>query len=124
MAGFFARSAPILFLSLACSSLGATTGEMTSSMLIGNARIDIMIEGNTQWLPAKDILRWVKLAAESVTAYYGHFPLPQVLIRITPFDGSGISNGMTLRIRSQMLCFGSGVDDATSGSAPRACSRR
>jgi len=93
-------------------------------MLIGNARIDIMIEGNTQWLPAKDILRWVKLAAESVTAYYGHFPLPQVLIRITPFDGSGISNGMTLRIRSQMLCFGSGVDDATSGSAPRACSRR
>ncbi len=29
-----------------------------------------------------------------MTAYYGRFPVPQVLIRITPFEGRGIRNGM------------------------------
>jgi hypothetical protein len=49
---------------------------MTSSLLIGNARIDITIERSTLRVPAKDVFLWVKSAAESVTAYYGRFPLP------------------------------------------------
>jgi len=64
-------------------------------MLIGNARIDIRIEGSTLRIPTNDVLRWVKSAGESVAAYYGHFPIPQVLIRITPFKGKGVHSGMT-----------------------------
>jgi len=79
---------------LLCFSFVSAKDEMTSSLLIGNARIDVRIEGNTLRLPAKDIFRWVKSAAESVTAYYGRFPVPRVLIRITPFEGRGIRNGM------------------------------
>ena len=45
-------------------------------------------------MPAKDLYQWVGAAAESVTAYYGRFPVPQVLIQITSFRGSGVSNGM------------------------------
>jgi hypothetical protein len=69
--------------------------EMTSTLLIGNARLDIVVEGSTLPLQAKDVLHWVKSAAESVTAYYGRFPLPQVLIRIIPFEGRGVRNGVT-----------------------------
>ena len=69
--------------------------QMTSSMLIGNARIDIGIEENTLRMPVQEIHQWVKSAAESVAAYYGRFPLPRVLIRITPFKGRGVHNGMT-----------------------------
>src|SRR6266853_1540138 len=94
-AGFFARAAMGALLFLLCFSFVSAKDEMTSSLLIGNARIDIRIEGSTLRLPAKDIFRWVRSAAESVTAYYGRFPVPQVLIRITPFEGRGIRNGMT-----------------------------
>src|SRR5258707_7079288 len=54
-----------------------------------------MIERTSLPVPVKDIFRWVKSAAESVTTYYGRFPVPQVLIRITPFEGRGVRDGMT-----------------------------
>src|SRR5260370_35397490 len=37
--------------------------------------------------------RWVKSAAESVTAYFGRFPVPELMIRIAPFRGRGVRNG-------------------------------
>src|SRR5258708_6060054 len=92
-AGFLARAALASVSFLLCFSLVAAKDEMTSSLLIGNARIDIRIEGSTLRLPAKDIFRWVRSAAESVTAYYGRFPVPEVLIRISPFEGRGVRNG-------------------------------
>jgi hypothetical protein len=95
MAGFFARATWAALLFLGCFSLVLAKDEMTSTLLIGNARIDIMIEGSAQQLPVKDVIRWVHSAAESVTAYYGRFPVPHVLIRITPFEGKGVRNGMT-----------------------------
>ena len=57
---------------------------MTSSLLIANARIDIVIEWASPCVPLKDIFRCVQSAAESVSTYYGRFPVPQVLMRITP----------------------------------------
>src|SRR6201998_2212390 len=94
-AGFLARAALATLFFLVCISLLFAKDEMTSSLLIGSARIDIRIESSTLQIPTKDIFRWVKLAAESVTAYYGHFPIPQVLIRITPFKGKGVHSGLT-----------------------------
>src|ERR1700739_3062080 len=93
-AGFFARAAMGALVFLLCFSFVSAKDEMTSRLLIGNARGDIRIEGSTLRLPAKDLFRWVRSAAESVTAYYGRFPVPQVLIRMTPFEGRGIRNGM------------------------------
>jgi hypothetical protein len=80
---------------LACFTCVSAKDEMTSSLLVGNARIDIRIEESTPRIPTKDVLHWVKSAAESVAAYYGRFPVPQVLIRITPFNGRGVHNGVT-----------------------------
>jgi hypothetical protein len=69
--------------------------EMTSTLLIGKARIDVRIEASPLQVQEKDMMDWVKLAAESVTAYYGHFPVPQVSLRITPFEGQGVRHGTT-----------------------------
>src|SRR5260370_28451425 len=93
-AGFFARATLAALFFLACFSFVVAKDEMTSTLLIGNARIDIRIEGSTLRLPAKDVFRWVKSAAESVTAYYGRFPLPQVLIRSAPFEGRHVLNAI------------------------------
>ncbi len=94
-AGFLARASLAALFYLACFTIVSAKDEMTSSLLIGNARVDIRIESSNLRMPAKDIFRWVKSAAESVAAYYGRFPIPQVLIRITPFKGRGIHSGMT-----------------------------
>jgi hypothetical protein len=80
MAGFLARATLAALFYLVCFTLVFAKDQMTSSMLIGNARIDIRIEQSTLRIPIKDVLHWVKSAADSVTAYYGRFPVPQVLI--------------------------------------------
>jgi hypothetical protein len=114
MAGFFARAVLLLLLLLVCSSIGATADEMTSSMLIGNARIDITIEQSVLQVPAEGIFRWVQSAAESVSVYYGRFPLSHVLIRITPFKGRGVRHGMTFGDHGGRITIG--VGDETSAS--------
>jgi hypothetical protein len=81
--GFSARAAAIALVLLLCFCLAATAGEMTSSLLIANAHIDMVIERTPPRTP-KGHFRWVQSAAESVSTYYGRFPMPQVLIRLTP----------------------------------------
>ena len=87
---------------------------MPPSLLIGNGRIDIMIERTSLHMPLKGILIWVKSAAESVTTYYGRFPVPQVLIRITPFEGRGVRDGMTFGDRGGRVTIRVGSDSSPS----------
>src|SRR5260221_10591476 len=122
-AGFFARVALAAVSSLVGFSFVSAKDGMTSSLLIGNARIDIMVEGGTLRVPAEDVLGWVKSAAESVAAYYGRFPLPRVSIRITPFEGRGVRNAMTfgdrggrstILLRNKTNCAGHGAERTLS----------
>src|SRR5260221_3870130 len=114
MAAFSGRTVSIALLFLLSFCLAATAGEMTSSLLIGNARIDRMIERSALPVPVKDILCWVKGAAASVTTYYGRFPVPQVLIRITPFEGRGVRDGMTFGDRGGRITIRVGNDTSPS----------
>ena len=91
--------------------------KMTLNLLIGHARIDVRIEGSAPRLPAKDIFLWVRSAAESVTAYYGRFPVPHVLIQITPFEGRGVRNGMAFGDRDTRITIGVGNETSPSDFA-------
>jgi hypothetical protein len=112
MVGLIARATLATLFFLVCFSLVAAKDEMTSTLLIGNARIDIVIEGSAAQLPAKDVIRWVHSAAESVSTYYGRFPVPQLLIRITPFEGKGVRNGMTFGDRGGRITIRVGKETA------------
>ena len=68
---------------------------MTSTLMIGGARIDVTIESGNGGPPQADVLRWVQWAAESVTVYYGRFPVPHLTLRVVPFSGSGVRHGQT-----------------------------
>src|SRR6267154_3769361 len=113
-AQFLARRALAVMFFLGSFTFASGKDEMTSSLLIGNARIDIRIEKSTLRVPTKEILHWVKSAAESVTAYYGRFPVPQVLIRITPFEGKGVHNGMTFGDRGGRIIIRVGNETSPS----------
>jgi hypothetical protein len=68
---------------------------MNSTILIGSSRLDVVVEKGRFDVDKDELLDWVRSAAESVATYYGHFPLPHVLIRVTPGEGKGIGHGMT-----------------------------
>jgi hypothetical protein len=69
--------------------------DMTSTIVIGQSRIDVNIESGAMQASKEDLLKWVRWAAESVTSYYGRFPVPQLLLRIVPSDGRGVRGGKT-----------------------------
>jgi hypothetical protein len=110
----FLRAVLAALFYLACFTCVSAKDEMTSSLLIGNARIDIRIEKSILRMPTKDILGWVKCAAEAVTVYYGRFPLPQLLIQITPFEGRGIHDGRTFGERGGRIIIRVGNETSPS----------
>jgi hypothetical protein len=114
MAGFFVRATLAAPLFLVCLSFVAAKDAMTSSLLIGGARIDIRTGGESLRMPAKDLYQWVGAAAESVTSYYGRFPVPQVLIQITLFKGRGVSNGMAFGDRGGRITIRVGNETSAS----------
>ena len=84
-----------LFVFFLASAGAFPADEMTSTIVIGNSRIDVVVEQGSLQVSKEELLRWVQWAAESVSAYYGHFPIPHVLLRIIPADGKGVRNGRT-----------------------------
>jgi hypothetical protein len=95
----FARNFGATFVAIFIVWLGAATAfpadEMISTIVIGNSRIDVNIESGSMQASKEDLMKWVRWAAESVTAYYGRFPVPQLLLRIVPSDGKGVRSGRT-----------------------------
>ncbi len=91
----FAKLLSFTLLLLCLPTFTAKADEMTSTFAIGGARIDVAINAGKLKVSQSDLLRWVKSAAESVTAYYGRFPLPHLFLRISSFDGRGVRHGQT-----------------------------
>jgi hypothetical protein len=77
---------------LGCS---ATAEDMTSTLIIGGARIDVTIEPGTLKLSHDELMHWVQNAGEAVATYYGRFPVPHLVLRIIPFEGNGVRHGQT-----------------------------
>lgn len=75
--------------------LAVRSDQVTSSIQIGNSRIDITADESKLSVSHEELLTWVRTAAESVAAYYHQYPVPHVSLRIMPFDGRGVRGGMT-----------------------------
>jgi hypothetical protein len=69
--------------------------EVTSTLLIGGSKIDVIIEPGELPVSQAELLHWVQSAAEAVATYYGRYPVPHVLLRIIPANGSGVRHGQT-----------------------------
>jgi hypothetical protein len=85
----------VLVLAVLCACIPVPADEMTSTILIGNARIDVFIEKGTLAVSHEELLAWVQAAGDSVATYYGRFPVPRVLLRIIPIRGKGVRGGKT-----------------------------
>jgi hypothetical protein len=78
---------------LAC--FPARADDVTSTLVMGSSRIDVTIESGNLKASQADLMHWVQLAAEAVSTYFGHYPVPHASLRIIPTDGHGIRHGQT-----------------------------
>jgi hypothetical protein len=62
----------------------ARADDVTSTLLMGNSKIDVTIDSGNLKVSQADLMHWVQLAAEAVTTYYGRYPVPHAGIRIIP----------------------------------------
>jgi hypothetical protein len=69
--------------------------DMNSTILVGNSRIDVHIDKGSMQLSNQDLMKWVGWASDSVSTYYGRFPVPTVALHIVPTDGRGVRGGKT-----------------------------
>ena len=94
----FRKRAFLVLLLLFVPFQAAKAADVTSTLMIGGSRIDVTIQsGDTPDAPLSqtDVMKWVQMAAESVTTYYTRFPVPHLTLRIVSFDGTGVRHGMT-----------------------------
>ena len=73
----------------------ASADEMNSTILVGKSKIDVVLEGSDLSTVQDKLTHWIHCAAESVSAYYGHFPVSHLLLRVTVSEGHGVRNGTT-----------------------------
>ena len=85
----------LLSFSLLLHPFSAKAADVTSTVMIGGSRIDVTIDSREAAISQTDVMKWVQNAAESVTAYYGRFPIPHLTLRVVSFDGNGVRHGMT-----------------------------
>lgn len=97
----------VSLLMISCSAGGTETKFTVTE---GSAQIDVTVADGRMQLPQAEITRWVQNAAESVTAYYGRFPVPHPSLRIKPFDGRGVRHGRTFGDRGGFISIGLGSD--------------
>ena len=90
---------------------------VTSTVLIGNSRIDVSTEEGQLHAPKEDVMKWVQWSAEAVAGYYGRFPVPHTSLRIIPTSGSGVRGGRTWGDHGSHISIHVGADTTWSDFA-------
>jgi hypothetical protein len=73
----------------------SSADEMDSSYSVGNSRIDVHVDQGPLQVSNQDLMQWVHWASDSVAAYYGRYPVPNVRLRVIPTEGRGVRGGTT-----------------------------
>ncbi|HVT04891.1 MAG TPA: hypothetical protein VHL58_16120 [Thermoanaerobaculia bacterium] len=61
----------------------------------GSGQIVVRVDEDIDTKQEAALRSWIDTAASAVSTYYGHFPVPQLLIQIRMRSGDGIDNGVT-----------------------------
>src|SRR6202451_4717740 len=90
---------------------------LTSTVLIGNSRIDVSPAERQLHAPKEDVMKWVQWSAEAVAGYYGRFPVPHTSLRIIPTSGAGVRGGRTWGDHGSHISIHVGADTTWSDFA-------
>ena len=77
--------------------------DATSTIVIGNSKLDVTIESGDLKLTQAQLMHWVQAAADAVATYYGRYPVPHAHLHIIPAGGSGIRHGQTFGFEGGLI---------------------
>ena len=80
---------------LIMSGSKSSADEMSTTYQVGNSSINVQIDQGALQVSNQDLMQWVHWASDSVTAYFGRFPVPNLNLRIIPTNGRGVRGGKT-----------------------------
>lgn len=75
--------------------LAAADTPAHTTLTVRGGTLDVTLPDQPSQPSAADLLAWVKDAANAVTAYYGHFPVPHATLKIQSDDRHGVHHGTT-----------------------------
>jgi hypothetical protein len=87
--------APMVLLMGVHPSADQATSMENTVMKVRGGTIDVALPADPIKGSSKDLLRWIQDAANAVTAYYGHFPVPHLTLEVRSRNGSGVGHGVT-----------------------------
>lgn len=65
--------------------------------------IEVGIAPSDEKIPETLVFDWIKMSAEAVTTYYGHFPVNSVRLLVVPAPGKGIRGGQAFGHRGAAI---------------------
>ena len=71
------------------------TGSKPTTIMAPGGRIDVFVSGEGGAVTQEDLIGWVSAASNSVSTYFGRYPVPHVEVRITTAEGRGVRHGRT-----------------------------
>jgi len=77
-------------------------------MNVAEGKIDITLPDDPIQLTRDDLLHWVKTAANTVSQFYGRFPVPHLTLRIRSDDRSGVHHGVTYATNGGLILISVG----------------
>ena len=84
-----------IWLGLVIGEARASGEEMATSYMAGKSRIDVRIDAGSMQVSNQELMEWVHWASDSVSRYFGRFPVPEVSLHIIPVEGRGVRGGKT-----------------------------
>jgi hypothetical protein len=90
----FRQLFPNLVIALLMITVAAPTS-YEATMDVPDGKIDVTLPDDPMQLTRDNLLHWVKNAADSVSQYYGRFPVPHLTLRIRSDDRPGVHHGVT-----------------------------
>ena len=81
---------------------------------VGASKIDITLPTDSMKLSRQQLLSWVRMCANSVSHYYGKFPVPHLTLRISAGYGSEVRHGVTYPKDGGLIIITVGRDSEVS----------
>src|SRR5436305_11116426 len=78
----------------------AFTPHRDPSFEVGGGTIDVNLDSDLSQDTQDQLMKWVHMAADSIVAYYGRFPLQHTYLNVRSFDGRGVHNGHTFGVHN------------------------
>ena len=70
------------------------------SFQVGGGTIEVNLDSDLPQPKQDELMDWIHMAANSVAAYYGRFPLPHTYLQVRSFDGRGVHGGHTFGVHN------------------------